>query len=253
MFTPDDEMRFIILPQVSPFCGPLFFYSRPPSSAAGKVTASGSFGLVDTGAKKLLVTCHHVWAAFQEEQAKDPSLTIFLGLGLTRAMALGTPPIDQDKELDLATFDMESLLPACNRRKFYRVNSLSSNRLKKGDLLFFLGYPGCLRSVSEEIEHFNGAAYPVIMTGVDGPRFYADISDGTVTRVGKSGISVRDYRHPGISGSPCFEVRPERPAKLVGFVTSVWRDLLWFTSVDSVNTDGTIKRTAYPPSCGFVL
>jgi hypothetical protein len=64
MFTLIEELTFLIEPQISPICGPLFF-TRSLESAVDNVTANGSFGLVDTGQKKLLVTCHHVLEEFE--------------------------------------------------------------------------------------------------------------------------------------------------------------------------------------------
>src|SRR6266852_1816998 len=62
-----NELEFLIEPQVRQFCGPIFF-TLSLKSALGNVTNNGSFGLVDTGSKKLLVTCHHVWKEFQERR-----------------------------------------------------------------------------------------------------------------------------------------------------------------------------------------
>jgi hypothetical protein len=59
MFTAIEELEFVIEPQIRGFCGPLFF-ARSLESAKGNITANGTYGLIDTGEKKLLFTCQHV-------------------------------------------------------------------------------------------------------------------------------------------------------------------------------------------------
>jgi hypothetical protein len=240
MFTLHDELKFVIEPQVRPYCGPLFF--APSLESAANVSANGSFGLLDTGKKRLLVTCHHVWSAFQEARCGDASLRMLVCLDQNPPVVLETPPIDEDKALDLATFDMESLVAACGGRKFFRLNQTSSHRLEKGDKLFFLGYPGCFRSVSEEGVQFGRATYAVNLTGVDGPRFYSDISNAKTLDLQMPKSAAQADRHRGISGSPCFLVRQDRPVQLVGFTTSIFMDRLWFTHARCLNPDGTLNR-----------
>src|SRR5208283_1889233 len=119
MFSTDEEIKFVIEPQISPFCGPLCF-TRSLKSAVGNVIANGSFGLVDTGTKKLLVTCYHVW----EELEKHPELKMCVFLDRNpsigaKGVDLNFQPLDQDKHLDLVTFDIEPLLSECRNRTFY--------------------------------------------------------------------------------------------------------------------------------------
>ena len=65
------ELEFVVEPQVRQYCGVIYF-TRSLERAQGNVTANASFGLVDTGSKKLLVTCHHVWAEFQKARIESP-------------------------------------------------------------------------------------------------------------------------------------------------------------------------------------
>jgi hypothetical protein len=65
--------------QVEPYSGPIFF-TKSLKTPLGNVTNNGSFGLVDTGKRKLLVTCHHVWQRFQEERGKEPELKMCICL-----------------------------------------------------------------------------------------------------------------------------------------------------------------------------
>jgi hypothetical protein len=80
MFSTIDNLKFVIEPQINPFCGPLCF-TRALEWAAGHVITNGSFGLVDTGKRKLLVTCYHVWEEFENLQRKCPELKMCIFLG----------------------------------------------------------------------------------------------------------------------------------------------------------------------------
>lgn len=62
MKIPRLDLEFVIEPQVRYFCG-LIFFTKSMETPAGTIVNNGSFGLVDTGSRKLLVTCSHVWDA----------------------------------------------------------------------------------------------------------------------------------------------------------------------------------------------
>ncbi len=70
-------LEFVVEPEVRQYCGPVFF-TRSLKVAGGNIVANGSFGLVDTGKKKLLVTCFHVWEEFQKAQRADSDLKMCL-------------------------------------------------------------------------------------------------------------------------------------------------------------------------------
>jgi hypothetical protein len=59
-----EYLEWIVEPQVTRFCNPVFFITSD-KKVAGHIEASGSYGLMDTGRKKLLVTCHHVFDEFR--------------------------------------------------------------------------------------------------------------------------------------------------------------------------------------------
>jgi len=97
IFTPNEfELRFIIEPQISPYGGPLFF-ALSLGSAVGNVVANGSYGLLDTGKKKLLVTCCHVWDDYQNLRKSDSELKMLICLDRKPPVVLNSiVPIDQD-------------------------------------------------------------------------------------------------------------------------------------------------------------
>ena len=117
------EWKFLMEPEIRPYCGPLMFITSL-NSAVGTIKANGSFGLVDTGKKQLLVTCYHVWDEFQKLREKNSDLRLAVCLYDVSNPVIFTPdgPIGEDQSLDIATFDMKPLLAACGRQKFYSLN-----------------------------------------------------------------------------------------------------------------------------------
>ena len=247
MFSIADELKFVIEPQISPFCGPLFFTRSWESAVGDNVIANGSFGLVDTGLKKLLITCHHVWEKFQAERRNDSKVRMCVWLDQKQPVVFGQQvPIDHDESLDIATFDITPVLAACGGRKFYPLHQNPAPRVAKGDRLVLKGYPGVARSATVEGLDFGTTIYACEVSDVSGLRVMADLSKaakkffGPPVRIPEPETSP----HGGISGSPCFLVRDARPVRLVGFVTADCLDILRFTHASCLNPDGTIKKTA---------
>ena len=227
---------------IRPYCGPVFFTSSL-GSAIGTIPANGSFGLVDAGEKKLLVTCYHVWDAFEKLHGANPELRMLVCLDENAPVVVDPRHfIDQNEQLDIATFDMAALLERCGGRKFYELNQNPAPSVAKGDSLFFVGYPGWFRSANEEGVQFGRLCFRMGVSDVSGFFFIADVSK-TVGFDGdwKRAVYPDEKAYPGISGSPCF-LRQGRDVRLVGFTTSVVLDFLRFTHVHCLNTDGTIKK-----------
>jgi hypothetical protein len=228
----------IFEPEVAPYCGPLYFGVSLESPL--EVTASGSFGLVDTGKRKLLITCRHVWDGLCTMREKAPALKMFVYLRTGPPVVFDPAPIDADKHLDLATFDLEPILSACAGNRFYRLDQDPAPNLTKKDRLYFLGYPGHLRRVSSRLIEFSRVPYAVAVRSVDGFRFHCDISKAVYED--QSDRPAVD-RHHGISGSPCFLLRkPGSKLRLAGFAVSLTFGNLGFVSARCVRSDGTLSR-----------
>ncbi len=228
------ELEFRIEPEVRQFCGPIFF-TQSLETALGNVTANGSFGLVDTGSKRLLVTCHHVWDEFQNARLDNPDLKMCVCLDQKHPVVFAPDePLGESRKLDIATFDMEQLLKACGGRKFYPLNNNPAPRVAKGNALFFIGFPGNLRCVVDGALRFGRSPYGVRISSVGGLRFQSDVSN-VRTR------PTQPNQFDGISGCPCFLVREGKPIQLVGFATGFCMNLLFFTHARCLNSDGTIK------------
>jgi hypothetical protein len=241
----EKELRLVIEPQISPYRGPLYFARLGEPLTGETVIAQGAFGLVDTGRRKLLITCNHVWKALQEQQREDPNVRLHLCLDLERTRAViigGDEAIDRDENLDIAVFDMGPIQSECGGRKFYPLNRNPGPRVAKGDRLALLGNPGVFRSETAQGLEFGLSIYAVEVASVDGLRFQASLSNVKVRSLKAPSRSTEGSPHAGISGNPCFLARPGRPCEFLGFATGHWMEYLFFTHVRCLNPDGTINR-----------
>lgn len=220
------------------FTGPIFF-TDSHEMPLGSVTANGSFGLVDTGSKKLLVTCYHVWEEFQKAALENPDSRMCICPDQKHPIIFSpAKPLGEDRNLDVVTFDIASLVEFFGADKFYPINQKPPPKVEKTDALFFIGYPGNLRCVLDEKLGVGRAPYAVACCSVDGLRFQSDISK----------IKTAPDKYGGISGCPCFLVRESKPIQLVGFATAVWTKYLFFTHARCLNLDGTIKTFSHKAS-----
>lgn len=227
-----EELAFVIEPQVQQFCGPIFF-TRSLETALGNIIANGSFGLLDTGNKKLLVTNFHVWDGFRQERLDDPKLQMCIWVGQKHPVVFAPDKaLGEDRDLDIATFDMEPLLAACGERKFYPLNQNPARQVAKGDVVYFIGFPGHLRQVVNGALGWGRSSYGLRVCSVDSSEFGADVSN----------LSIPQELYKGISGCPCFLVRSGRAIQLVGFARGVWSNYLRFTHARCLNADGTLKK-----------
>jgi len=228
-----DDLKLVVEPEVRQFCGPLYF-TRSLETASGVIN-NGSFGLVDTGSKKMLVTCLHVWNEFQKARRQNPELEMCVCLDSGPFVVLGAEkPLGEDEKLDIATFDMEQLLAACGERKFYPLNQKPPRKVERGDVLFVVGFPGHFRHVKDIHLCYGRQAFVMVVADCndDGLKFVSNITN----------LNLTADELAGISGSPCFLVRKNFPIQLVGFVTKVAMNLLHFIHARCLNRDGTINK-----------
>lgn len=118
------------------------------NSSPGDVITSGSGALIDTGSRKLLVTCHHVWMRFLDHKRchRDAVIGMARGRELEVANVTELPVLDHSKELDVAILDMTgSDLLSGTTKRFATVPAWPPKRPEVGDLLVAMGFPGVER------------------------------------------------------------------------------------------------------------
>jgi hypothetical protein len=249
MFSTTDEIKFLVEPQITPYRGPIYFTRSLESAAGENVITNGGFVLVDTGRRKLLVTCSHVWKTYQEERLVDSRVRMCVCLDEKSPVVFDQhDPIDRDETLDIATFDITPVLAACGGRKFYSLDQNPPPPVKNGTRLVLLGDQGMFRVASDKGLDFGVTTYAVEVSSVDGLRFHSDISKAKTFLNLPPARTPGSSPHGGISGSPCFLVRDGRPVQLVGIVTGhltiQGADYLCFTHARCLNPDGTINKMA---------
>jgi len=232
---PKIYLEWVVEPEVRQFCGPIFF-TRSTATAYG-VNNNGTFGLVDTGKRKLLITCYHVWDGFQKARLESPELKMCIILGQGNPIVFAPDrPIGEDQKIDIATFDMEPFLTVCGERKFYPLHRNPPRKINRGDVAYLIGFPGHFRRVAEFGAGvvFGRQSFGVVVddSNCSGSQFISDISN----------LKIKQSEITGISGCPCFLVREYWPIQLVGFTTKSAMNLLTFTHARCVNPDGTINK-----------
>lgn len=217
--------------QVRQFCGPIFF-TKSLQTPLGNVTNNGSFGLVDTGGRKLLVTCQHVWAGFQKERDSNAGLKMCICLDRPFCFEPGKP-VWEDERLDIASFDIDPQLGGCSGRKFWPWRQNAVPAVESGDVLFFIGFPGHLRHETAECVKFGRSPFWMKVHSVDGQHVLCDIL--------RLNVKMQPNQFGGISGCPCFLVREYKTIQLAGFATGILFDqYLHFTLAGRLDNDAII-------------
>ena len=241
MFSQRELLQiFEIEGQILQFCGPIFF-SNSSELKPLNVCQNATFGLVETSQRKLLVTCYHVWEEFLKlrQNNSDAKIAVLLGGNYPVELKV-SEPIGKDEELDLATFDVGSILLHCNKRSFYSLHSYPPPKIKNKDILAFIGYTGESRETSIAGAEFGYTAFGLSVSDVSGLRVVADLSK--TNTIYDRQVKQQSPYHGGISGSPCFQLLRNGCLRLVGFATSEALGLIQMTHAACLNTDGTISN-----------
>jgi len=233
-----DYITWIIDPAVRKHCGPLLF-ANSMDVPKGNILNNGTFALVNTGRKRLLVTCCHVWDQFKQLQTEHPDLKFCVCASLKQPWALhkiDSMWVDDDRKCDLVTFDigcLESECAACGLN-FFNIQENPPPKLSEGDTIYLIGFPGKGREDNEDSVGFPRQAIAVNATQVGQFSFLADLS--------KRKMETSFFA--GISGAPCFACSANRPIKLVGFATGFAPNslgMLQFTYASFIQPDGIIR------------
>jgi hypothetical protein len=204
-------------------CGPIFIVPGITTYPAQMIN-NGTFSLIDTGERRLLVTCHHVWQAYLNCRAENTDAALGINLGDGDASIAFTFPerqlIDADQDLDLAVFDFE--------RSQVRVNKVQMNHQKnwfpishwpipkagEGEYVALMGFSG-KRIVKEGMLcTFRTQVLPLKISGIGHKQIYI-LNEGENVEVFND---IKSYLG-GLSGCPAYKLGANG-ASLVGFVKS---------------------------------
>ena len=233
-----------IEPAIRPCCGSIFFARSLTSSAADNILDHGSFVLVDTGTRELLLTCQHVLDGFQLLRGKNPELKMFICLNSNSIVALELIQlIDQDNKLDIASFDMSPSLGLGSEVEFCRLNCNHAPRVKLGDWLVFLGFPGRIKAHTSIGVRFVRGFHATRAYAVTDRRVLANLARLKPYRPETEPELVgRKGGYGGVSGAPCFLLQEDLVPQLVALATEDAYEHLSCTLLNCLKPDGTINR-----------
>lgn len=226
-------------------CAPIFFTPSQNASPAD-IYANGTVALVDTGKKKLLITCFHVWEQFQEYKREVPGgclCTVFAN-GFGHPINLVEEPLDQDAGIDLVVFEAKPALWNMGYKEFYRVERWPIPRAKANDPIAFVGFPGACRNTTADFGNFGYSSFGLVVSDVSDRKLViaGRYSDGCL--LDNDGNKLPPISMGGLSGCPAYVRDGKARFLLAGFVqmgrTSC--DDLFLTHATFLNPDGTLKH-----------
>ena len=228
-------------------CAPIFFLPSATAPPAG-VAANGTIALLDTGQRKILVTCWHVWDEFLAYSQKHPgaSLCTVFANGPTWPIVIPAESlIDSEPSLDLAVFVATPESWNMGWKNFFRINCWPVPKARKGDPISFLGFPGALRDTSRGVGDFGAFVLCATVSDVSHRGLViARAPDSEGHLVDSRGKKLQPLEVGGLSGCPAYVRDAKWRPSLAGFVhmgTKTNADIFLIHAA-FLNPDGTITR-----------
>lgn len=219
------------------------FWWHGPTPQDPEIYHSGTLSLIHTGERAIGVTASHVYAKYlTRRDLGKPFVCQFGGVTVYPEDLL----IDENKLLDLATFDVSTVILELDGRTLHRSPVWPPQRPKADDVIQYGGFPGSRRRFdlvrpTFGLDYITGLVSDVtplnIVIQVDYSRL-AD-ADGPEATVVASDA-------PGTSGGPVYRII-ETPNgagfEIAGFITEQWPELNFILArhADLVWADGTIS------------
>jgi hypothetical protein len=222
------------------FCGPIFI-APELNSYPNQMIAAGTYALIDTGEKRLLVTCCHVWDEYEKHHDKNSKVILAVSLGEGEScIAFQNPKshrIAIDRDLDLVVFEFEpEEIKIPHNKGWFNISDWPIARIEKEDHIVTMGFPGAWRKTSHAECNFRCVAMPFAVSDVSNTGFAA-FSDGKNNQV------LNDMKNSlgGISGSPAYCFNTNRELRLVGFAKSGSEMAVFFTHASFLQPDGSLS------------
>jgi hypothetical protein len=261
--SPKLESSFVqqIATELIRFCGPIFITPGLMTYPSDMID-SGTYSLIDTGRKRLLVTCHHVWQEYLENLKTNPDTTLGLNLGDgNSSIAFACPErqiIDADPELDLVVFAFDPAQIRANnvavrhKKEWFPIGEWPIAHAQEGSYLVLMGFSGEQSEKKGTQITFMTQPVPLKVSGI-GLKQIAIFNESENQEV------FGDIKNSlgGFSGSPAYTLG-EKGSSLVGFVKSgykqsrplqvgpqpdsVFAGSLFLTHASFLNPDGTLAR-----------
>jgi len=231
-------------------CAPIFIM---PSSAPffKNVQNNGTAALIDTGSRKLLVTCEHVLSEFLNFRAGNSEAVLVAvfrnGCGL---QILLDSLIDHDEKLDLAVFDASFPKQTLDYKGFYRIHRFPVADPRPRQPISFVGFPGeARRSPTPGIlGNFGYASFGLTVSDVSDSLIILANTDPRILRDGAGNV-VPPINVGGMSGAPAYTRTSSGGFNLVGFVRAGNNSNtdIRLSKASFLREDGSLFRPAWHP------
>lgn len=242
------EMTELVMPYVAPL------FLLPNARARPQdIVNNGSAALVDTGEKKLLITCHHVWNEFSLYRQDHPDAVIAMGMGNTSPgiMVTSFPLVDSEPAIDIAVveFSIPSLLNGSEKR-FVTSDCWPPARPQMQDIIVAVGWPGINRRLTDDrlnVTFRSTTIVDFVVSVSDRHLVLADEMNQRRARTYRDGVTV-DGSHGGMSGCPAFVNRNKR-LEFIGIVYEAGngtRATVFISHASHIKADGTMDRLTIP-------
>jgi len=228
-------------------CAPIFFMPAPDAKPSA-ICANATVALLDTGLKKVMVTCCHVWEEFLNFRVSTPTAclcTVFVS-GWGQPIVISDEAlIDSDAGIDLVVLQASPEAWNMGYKEFYRIERWPIPKARVDDPIAFIGFPGGGRHTSDRVGNFTYSAFGLSVS---------DVSERKLLIAGKSndkrglfdnhGNRIPAILMGGLSGSPAYVRDGKARFLLTGFVQMgrTSSDDIFLTHASFLNSDGTLKH-----------
>lgn len=223
-------------------CGALFFISSPNPPI--ELLRNATYGLVDTGEKKLLLTCYHVWDLLQELRQihREAEIAINLAPGLSPVIS-EAPVIDSDRDLDIAVIDPKLQAGELGDRAFFKMTNWPQSPIQRGEAIAFLGYPEAGRVKYERHAQFRSTFFGLHVSAVNDRSILLLNDDNDRRLVGLHNEPLEPALASGLSGSPAYRLG-NKGLELVGIVRGGFSTdgLITMTQISFLNRNGKLRK-----------
>lgn len=204
--------------QLSYCAVPILFINSEGPPSIEKILKNATGVLIDTGEKEILVTCQHVWSAFQKEFTRNQNLRLGVGCDGLKITLFNPHIIDQDTDYDIAVFEL-NFKHALKSKVIYKAACWPPLLPSVKDPALFLGYPGSYRYVPGQKGNifFGKACFIDFVSSVSERNII--LADGrNVREIRKHGDNCPDLGElGGMSGGPVF-IKRNNKHELIGII-----------------------------------
>ena len=192
----------------------VFICWNKPGESPVRTQEDGATGcLIQSGNLRFVATCSHVWKSYLRDVAEKGANCLWLGLVANDSVSAPVFPhrvanpilIAESTGLDLATFTFDGI-NSLERWRFYRMRNTPRQKVRKGEGVFFSGYPRDIVRASSASRRLGFTGFRLTVTDVSYCRFLLSDQSGTRHMRNRFGKETQHHRIPGVSGAPVFRL-----------------------------------------------